>query len=147
MAACPSLSVSELVSDRSGNLSFALDQVEEIKHTVYVDNWGVISQNHDVIPEVMEEMRAEFTERRLDLHPFSIYTDEAKHLGARLDLKQMCSTLTRERYQRIKGSLKAVLTRKRMSGKLLEVLIGHCTFAGLACRPLLLIFSLRLQIY
>ena len=50
MAACPSLSGSELVSDRSGNLSFALDKVEEIKHTVYVDNLGVISQNQDVIP-------------------------------------------------------------------------------------------------
>ena len=124
----------------SGSLSFALNQVEEIKHTVYVDNWGVISQNHDVIPEVMEEMSAEFTERRLDLHPFSIHTDEARHLGARLDLKQMCSTLTRDRYQRVKCTPKAVLTRKRMSWKLLEVLIGHGTFAGLACRPRLSFF-------
>ena len=88
----------------------------------------------------MEEMSAKFTERRLGLHRFSIHTDEAKHLGARLDLKQMCSALARDRYQRIKGSLKAALTRKRMSGKQVEVLIGHRTFAGLARRPLLSFF-------
>ena len=140
MRSCPSLAESSLVTDRNGNFTFDVAQPDKVKHTVYVDNLGVVSQNGSVIPGILEEMDKEFEVRQLLLHPSSVHTDEAKHLGTKMDLRRLCSTLTRSRYEKLKGGLRAVLRRQRISGRLLEVVIGHCTFAGLACRPLLSIF-------
>ena len=109
MRSCPSLAESSLVTDRNGNFTFDLTLPEEVKHTVYVDSLGVISQNGPVIPGILDEMDEEFSARQLLLHPSSVHTEEGKHLGTKMDLRRLCSTLTRSWYEKLKGSLRAVL--------------------------------------
>ena len=137
---CPSLVESSLVTDQNGGFTLDLARPDEVKHTVYVDNLGVISQNGPVTLGILEEMDKEFGERQLLLHPSSAHTEEGKHLGTKMDLRHLCSILTRSRYEKLKGGLQAVMRRRRLSGRVPEVVIGHRTFAGLACRPLLSIF-------
>ena len=102
--------------------------------------WGVISPDRALVQRTLAEMETEFGNNRLALQPGELFSDEATCVGTKLDLKALCSTLTKKRYQMLKGSLRAVSRRKRLSGQLLEIVIGHCTFGGLACRPLLSIF-------
>lgn len=47
----------------------------------------------------------------------------------------MLSRCNPKRLWRVHHAIKALLNRGRCSGKALEVVIGHCTFLGLICRP------------
>ncbi len=53
----------------------------------------------------------------------------------------MASRITPERYHRLRQAIQGVLNRRKVSGRLLEVLIGHATFAGLTNRYTLSIFN------
>ena len=95
----------------------------------------------DNCPHLLATMDKTFGDRSLQLHPGEQHSDTAKHVGAQLDLVNLCSTLTPKRYRLVKGCLRALVRRQRVSGRILEVIVGHCTFCGLACRPLFSIFS------
>ena len=69
MAACSGLEKSDLVNDRSGSLTFKVDEPNVIKHTVYVDNLGVISPDSEAVVEIMKEMGTEFGDRKFESTP------------------------------------------------------------------------------
>ena len=49
-------------------------------------------------------METELGNSRLVLHPGELFSDEATCVGTKLDLKALCSTLTKKRFQMLKGS-------------------------------------------
>ena len=46
----------------------------------------------------------------------------------------------RERYWRLYGALSFLLMRRKTRGEMLEVSVGHCTYAALVRRPVLCVF-------
>eukprot|EP00972_Heterocapsa_arctica_P018924 2795584-Heterocapsa_arctica.AAC.1 len=57
-----------------------------------------------------------------------------------LDGTQHSATDTAKRFWRVRAGLLHAVRRGRLSGRALEVLIGHATFCGLSNRPVLSVF-------
>ena len=76
----------------------------------------------------------------LSTHERVIHDSSATVLGVDLDGDQQCTRVTSKRALRLRGAIRAVLTRGRASGKLLEVIVGHATLCALIDRSLLACF-------
>ena len=138
----PSLQCSELITDRGKPVVFPVpdDKAVTRKHYVYVDNLGILSPDRAIVKDSLGELDEVFSKDNLLLHPGEIHEDRAQALGCELDCRALCSRVTPARLHKVRSAIQAVLSRDRVSGKLLEIVIGHATFCGLACRPLLSIF-------
>ena len=84
----------------------------------------------------------DFTAAGLELHETSTGTGEREALGTSLDCSRFKSRVTTRRFWNLRMAISAFLRRRRATGKALEVLIGHATFAGLANRWVLSVFHL-----
>ena len=140
-----SLSSSHLISDKGEPVVFRseacrVDPSSSMRHYVYVDNLGVLSPHEAVVSKSLQELDEHFTERGLLLHPGEVKTGNVKALGTILDGKNKCSKVSPERFHRVRQAVRGVLRRAKISGKCLEVVIGHCTFCGLNNRLTLSIF-------
>lgn len=140
-----SLSTSHLISDKGEPVVFRseacrVDPSSSMRHYVYVDNLGVLSPHEGVVSKSLQELDEHFTERGLLLHPGEVKTGNVKALGTILDGKNKCSKVSPERFHRVRQAVRGVLRRAKISGKCLEVVIGHCTFCGLNNRLTLSIF-------
>ena len=145
------LQPSRLVHDRSESIVFSTtaDQQKEtntcvrrpVHHYVYVDNLGLLSVNHDAVESSLREVEEVFTSHNLILHPGSVSSGSTRALGCELRGDLMASRITPERYHKARQAITARLLRKKVSGRVLEVIVGHCTFAGLMCRPTLSVFN------
>ena len=62
-------------------------------------------------------------------------------LGIELNCQLGCTRLTSKRFWRLERGLEAAVQRQRMSGEVLSIIVGHCTFAGLVCRQSLSVFK------
>eukprot|EP00435_Cladocopium_sp_Y103_P029361 s335_g7.t1 len=113
----------------------------EASHYVYVDNLGVISPHQAIVKSALEEMKGLFEAEGLILHPGEIHHEQVKALGCELQGDILATRVTPKRFHKVRQSLRAVLRRKKVSGRVLEVVIGHATFCSLTCRPLLSIFN------
>lgn len=114
---------------------------KEASHYVYVDNLGVISPHQALVKSALGEMKGLFEAKGLVLHPGEIHHENVTALGCELRGDIMATRVTPKRFHKVRQSLRAVLRRKKVSGRLLEVVIGHATFCSLTCRPLLSIFN------
>lgn len=141
MSRVPRLRGSCLASDRSTSMYFDIAAEESTRHYVYVDNLGILSTDAALVHEGMQEVKTEFESRNLHLHPGEVHSGSVKALGCDLRGDIMASRITPERYHRLRQAIQGVLNRKKVSGRLLEVVIGHATFAGLTNRHTLSIFN------
>ena len=64
-----------------------------------------------------------------------------KALGCDLRGELQASRVTPERYHRVHQAIQGILNRKKVSGRILEVVVGHATFVALTCWNLLSIFN------
>ena len=110
---------------------------ESVHHYVYVDNLGILSVDHDTVDKAICEVES----HALILHLASVRTGSTKALGCELRGDLMASRTTPERYHRVRQAITAVLAHKRVSGRILEVVLGHGILAGLMCRPTLSTFN------
>eukprot|EP00973_Karenia_brevis_P079965 11095880-Karenia_brevis.AAC.1 len=74
------------------------------------------------------------------MHEVEITNRSAEALGVELDLERKCTRLTNKRYWRLRKGLQYVLKMRRLDGATLEVIVGHCTAAGLVAREVLSVF-------
>ena len=132
---------STLASDRGESMYFDLSKKDSVRHYVYVDNLGILSTDADLVEEGMQEVKKVFEEKNLKLHPGEVHAGSVKALGCDLRGDLMASRVTPERYHRLRQAIQGVLNRRKVSGRVLEVVIGHATFAGLTNRYLLSIFN------
>ena len=136
----PGLSHSTRIHDRGGPAVFDALQSHEIKHFVYVDNLGVMSSDRQAVSQELGELTDKFTDKKLLLHPGEIQHEHIKALGVQMDGKLLKSTLTPDRFHRVRQGVRGLLRRGRCTGKVLEIVIGHCTYCGLMNRCLLSTF-------
>ena len=136
----PGLSQSVRMHDRGGPAVFDSSDPQAVKHFVYVDNLGVMSSDRQVVSRELDELTKQFTGKDLLLPPGEIQHEHIKALGVQLDGKSLKSSLTSDRFHRVRQGIRGLLRRGRCTGKVLEIVVGHCTYCGLMNRCLLSIF-------
>ena len=139
-----SLRSSSLVHDRGPPLVLRVRRgvsCDLDKHYyVYVDNLGVLHPSKDAVEEVMRDLQKAFDGAGLLLHGSEISSGATEALGCTIEGNRLRSRINNERLWKIHHGIKALLGRGRCTGKLLEVVVGHCTFAGLMNRQSLSVF-------
>ena len=140
MSSIPSLSRSCPMSDRGELVVFVDGDQAQVRHYTYVDNLGIISTSEDIVRQGLVELEETFTKQGLLLHPGEIQSSRVKALRVNLDGSKLCTRLTPERFHRVRQGIRGLLRRRRVSGRTVEIVLGHATFCALANRRLLSIF-------
>ena len=140
MSQVPSLSHSKLAVDKGEPMYFS-DQVPNASyHHVYVDNLGVLSRSRELVATGLAELTEPFNQKGLLLHAGEVGHDNIQTLGVSLDGANLTTSLTPERFHRVRQGVRGLLHRGRCSGKMLEIVVGHCTYCGLLHRGALSVF-------
>lgn len=141
MRKVPRLLKSEVVSDRGMPMVFKADGGDMVRHYVYVDNLGIISPHEAIVGEALEQLSPCFDERGLILHPGELQHEDIRALGCSMRGDIMATRITPERFIRLRQAVGALMRRRKISGRILEVVLGHITFCCLCNRQLLCIFN------
>eukprot|EP00438_Fugacium_kawagutii_P005650 Skav219567 [mRNA] locus=scaffold886:113683:117079:- [translate_table: standard] len=141
MGSMANLKQSCLISDRGQPVVFPASQEKTVRHYVYVDNLGVVSPDKALVQSTLEELAPGFEKRGLVLHPGEVQHEEIKALGVYMRGDLMASRVSPQRHAKLKQAIGGVLRRKKVSGRILEIVLGHITFCCLCNRQLLSIFS------
>ena len=131
-----SLHSSQLITDKGPPVVFKSSKVlaqecRSIRHYVYVDNLGVISPHEALVKSAIQEMEDHFGQTGLLLHPGEVHEGETKALGTLLDGENLCSKISHECFHKVRQSIRGLLKRRKVTGQMLEVVIGHATFCNL----------------
>ena len=113
---------------------------QSARHYIYVDNLGALSTQQAVAQSALQELDLHFSKLGLLLHPGEISVGQTKALGTILDGTRKCSRITPERFHRVRQAIRGLLRRSKVSGKTLEIVLGHATFCALNNRMLLPVF-------
>ena len=81
-----------------------------------------------------------FTPLGLTLHEVSVGKHGGEAIGVALDGLKHRTTNTIKRFGRIQEAFCDLLDLKRISGWILETVVGHCTYFGLVNRDVLTVF-------
>lgn len=114
--------------------------VDMVRHYVYVDNLGILSPDRELVSQALAEVERIFETKQLLLHAGEIHSRSVKALGVELRGDILAVRITPSRYHKVRQAITGILERKKVSGKIVEVVLGHCTFIGLTNRLLLSIF-------
>ena len=109
-------------------------------HYVYVDNLGLLSFDEPLVWTKLAKTVTDFTRAGLELHETSAGSGEREALGTVLDCAGFHSLLTTKRDGNLRMAISGFLRRRRATGAVLEMLLGHSTFAGLANHWVLSVF-------
>lgn len=129
------------MSDRGEPVVFEVEKPAQKRHYVYVDNLGIVSQQEEGVLEALGSLKPAFDAKGLVLHPGEVQTTDVRALGCQMRGDLKAARVTPERYWKLRRSLDALLLRRRVSGRILEVVLGHVTFCCLCNRQLLSIFA------
>lgn len=139
----PSLSHGFLVNDKSPPVVMKIGATDSTPphFYVYVDNLGVLHQDRATVEHVMESLEKSFSEAGLEVHTTEISDGAVKALGCIIEGEKHRSRVNPDRLWKIFNGIQALLRRRKCSGRALEIIVGHCTFAALMNRCTLSCFS------
>ena len=103
---------------------------------MYVDNLGVIAKTQQEAGTVLSQCKTLFAENGLTLHKSEL-GQKVKSLAIDLDGVSLCCPVTSGRFWTLRRALDEILRRRKVSGRALEMVIGHITFVLLGARPAL----------
>lgn len=127
MTQIPSLAGSVPMSDRGEPVVFTGEDRRAVRHYVYVDNLGIVSPHAGIVKSALEELGPGFDERGLILHPGELRHEDIQALGVFIKGDLMASRIAPARHGKLKQGITGVLKRRKISGRLLEVVLGHIT--------------------
>lgn len=104
---------------------------------VYVDNSATFCSREEEAAEVVEKWTAAFEADQLLLHKPEI-SSRTQLSCVRLDGEDLSMQVTVERLLKVRAAVEGVLSRRKVCGWVVEVVVGHLTFTALACRGILL---------
>ena len=110
-------------------------------HYVYVDNLGILSLSEACVQESLAGVTRELDSVGLKIHEHATSSSEINVLGCQLDGTRLQTRVSPKRWWRVFQALTSVLRTQRISGRALEVLLGHMTFVALTNRRLLSILT------
>ena len=140
MAGIPSLANSRPMSDRGEPVVFKAGHADQVRHYTFVDNLGIVSDSESLVRQRLNELEKVLTDKGLLLHPGEIQGHQVKALGVTLNGTSLCTRVSPERFHRVRQAMRGLLQRRRVSGRAVEVVLGHATFCALANRRLLSVF-------
>ena len=123
-----------------GHTEEARVHTEAARHYVYVDNLGVLSTSKEIVSDALSQIKGIFEARGLSLHPGEVQSDTIDALGCRLSGTRRNATLKPTRFWRLRQGLRYLLGMKYVSGRVVEVVLGHCTYCSLLNRSLMAVF-------
>ena len=112
-----------------------------IRFAVYVGNIILIGRNRAELDDVMSELIGVLEDDHLHAHERTFACGQADVIGLEIRASELRVRTSEKRFWRLYKPLGWVLKNKRLSGVLMEKIIGHCTYVAMICRPLLSIFS------
>ena len=111
-----------------------------VRQYLYVDNLGSIGSSRTAVEKRLGDSVGRFEAAGLEMHPSDITGGEAEVLGVVLDARRQHTRTGIRRFWKVRGAILHLLWRGRASGRMVEVIVGHATFAALVRRPTLSIF-------
>ncbi|CAK0908464.1 unnamed protein product, partial [Prorocentrum cordatum] len=105
--------------------------------TSYVDNVGLLSLDAACVKGALADTAKAFDAAGLIMHDISVDCETAEALGVTLDGQKHQTLVTHRRYWKVRLGLRRALSLRRLAGRELEVLLGHCAFVGLMRREAL----------
>lgn len=135
---------SDIVTDRGKPVVFTHPGKKDhpqVRHYVYVDNLGIISPHRGLVQSALSQLPEAFDAEGLILHPGELQHERVKALGCELRGDILATRLTPERFHKVRLSIEGVLRRRKVTGQVLEIVLGHATFCALTCRSLMSIFN------
>ena len=117
----------------------SLETVYAIRYN-YVDNFGAVGLGSNLTNSITDSIAAHFASCGLPVHELEVASSSLPVLGVQVnaDLSKCGPTL--KRLWRVRDAARAVAGRRTVSGRALEMLLGHETFLSLAVRAGLSIF-------
>ena len=132
------VSDSQRVQDRrpAPDLSDGITRV-----ATYVDNHLCMGINAKSITKLEGIIREDLTDNNLPCHDFIDETNVCDFVGLHLDGARHETRVSWKRVWRLRLGIAHALSMPQLSGKEVEILVGHCTWIGLLRRESLSIFS------
>ena len=124
--------------DRSANIS--LGSVHRLLHYVYIDNIGIIGVDRDEVQRSLTKVVENLDASGLPCHEIQSSGGVCEKLGVEFKSALKCFRPTNKRYWRLRRTISWFLKRRRVTGRMLEILLGHCTYFGLLERSVLAFF-------
>ena len=122
--------------DKAKDLVLGRHEGAQVYHG-YVDNFGVIAKTQQEADIVLEHWKNFFTENGLSLHKSEL-SQKVKSLGVELDGLSLRCRVSSMRFWTIRRALDEILRCQMITGRALEIVIGHITFVVLlGARPAL----------
>ena len=110
-------------------------QNAQTDHHLHVDNTGNVSDCVSQAHLAVDESKKEFEKDRLTHHEIAVSADAGRALE--LNVEQLRTLRTVERFGQIRKGLRCSLTWVRVAGGELDALTGHVTFMGFLRRETL----------
>ena len=110
-------------------------------HYAYVDNMGVFAARVDTVADALDEAKHAFESHGLLLHEIELHPGRADTLGVAVRTRGLFTAPTPKRLRVLRRGLGAFLLLSYCTREIVEVLLGHCTYAALTCRLLMCVFS------
>ena len=110
------------------------------KHYVYADNLSIIGLDPASVQQALDGGIDALESAGLETHERAFGGSAMDMLGVEVNPEFQCTRLTDTRYWRLERGIDAALRRRRLRGRAVEAILGHCTFAGLLARQSLSIF-------
>ncbi|CAK0884994.1 unnamed protein product, partial [Prorocentrum cordatum] len=128
------LSERALMGDRGPPFVMEVGPGQRGRACVCVDNAGALTPSESLAAGAFENWAGLFEAAGLELHVGTVSSGACEALGAKIDLELMRSGVSDGRFWKVHLRLGGLLARGRATGLALEMVLGHCTFCGLAFR-------------
>lgn len=109
-------------------------------HYTYVDNVGVLGVDPQEVVLARRAATSALDAVGLQTHELSEAALEDEAIAVFVHERHMLLRLSDQRFAKIRGTLRWSLARWRRTGRQLDIIVGHLTFAFLMRRPMLSIF-------
>ena len=126
---------SELLHDRQLDLSLEYGP----RGFVHIDNIGLIGKDGGEVDVLMGRICRELRSQGLLIHELCRATRCCDILG--IDVDRLRTLVASTKYEKLRLTLQWILGKKRVSGQMLERVMGHVTYISLVRRPLLSAFA------
>lgn len=110
---------------------------QRLLHYVYVDNIGSLGTSRDLVRDSIRAVSEHLNGLGLQYHEPTDACEKLPTLGVEFDAKAKGFLPTSKRYWSIRTAIGFILRKGRCSGRVLERLVGHCTYFSLLRRAVM----------
>ncbi len=107
----------------------------------YVDNFGVLATSSEIATDGAKAVRRVLESKGLRIHATVASDVEADFIGLCFNLRELSVGLRPSRSYRLRAAIRELVRRGHCSPVLLEIIMGHCTWAALLRREALSVFD------